>query len=77
MIHKNHKSTSRDINSAYEASADDLLAEYEDRILCGEKPSVDEYIDRYNGPEPHILRIELQLAKALLLAGRQRRIATN
>ena len=78
MTHKYpHQSTSRDICAAHKVSEADLLAEYEDRILCGDNPDLNEYILRYTGPEPRIFRIELQLATALLLAGQQRRVASN
>ena len=78
MIHGNsHKSTSKDIRLHHEVSEADLLAEYEDRILCGDHPALDEYMGRYTGVDPHNFRIELELTAALLIAGQQRRVESN
>jgi hypothetical protein len=77
MERQSHKLNSQNDCSLDRVAAEDLLGEYEDRILSGDHPDLDEYVGRYRGPDPHNFRIELQLATALLLAGQQRRVAAN
>ena len=57
MIHQHfHRFTSRHNDPSREVSEADLLAEYVDRILCGDHPDLDEYIGCYIGPDPHIFQ---------------------
>ena len=77
MFRRLYKSTKSDDHLPPEVLEEELLVEYEDRVLRGEFPDIDEYMGRYRGPEPHNFRSELQLVTALLLAGQQRRVAAN
>ena len=77
MLRSPYNTTRNNDHLSPEALAEELLAEYEDRILSGEPPDIEEYMRRYRGPEPHNFLSKLQLVTALLLAGQQRRVAAN
>lgn len=55
------------------ASATELLVQYEDEILKGGWPNLDEYVSRYRGSDPENFRVELELAAVLLRAGADER----
>jgi len=59
--------------SVDETSATELLAEYEDRMLRGDWPDLDEYVHRYRGKDAGNFRVELELAAVLLCAGAEER----
>ncbi len=73
MRHHTSKLMKEGICSIHETLAAELLAEYEEQLLSGKWPDLDEYVRRYAGPEPAAFRLELQLAAVLLYAGAQSR----
>ena len=60
-----------------EERAANLLAEFENQLLNGDWPDLDDYVKRYGGPNSEDFRMELQLTAVLLHAGCQRHKKIN
>lgn len=61
----------------HEATAMNLLEEYENRLKAGENPNPRDYLNRYTGPDEDDFRIELNLATILTVDGTVSRQETH
>ncbi len=61
----------KSMSAVHQTQATELLNAYQECILRGEWPDIDDYVRRYQGPDPEDFRTELELAAVLLFAGCQ------